>query len=375
MRLSAAAAMLCGVLVLTPVTAAAAAATASTSDLEYVALGDSYSAGYGLLPLSADSPAPGCYQAEVDYPRLVASALGLDLQDRTCAGAVTANIRDTPQVTGSGTAPVQSDALSASTDIVTVTIGGNDLGFASIAGYCVALTANGPIAGDPSLDNCKDHYNPSPGVDQLIDLLDSTVVPALAETFALIAAKAPNATVYVIGYPTIAPDAANIRQPEPPGCFTTAIGDGNPPFPVNSFPYTQTDTLYLHYIEKELDARIQAAATTQGFTYLPTWAASALHSVCADDPHIFGITLTTDAQDGEPTPLPGIYLVRGALHPNTEGVDFFTSTIVAAIQADRTRPALADTGGPDLVLPLGALAAGLLAVGLLLARRPRRSGR
>ena len=373
MRLIPGAVILVGLALLAPSTTAAAATSSTTAGLEYVALGDSYSAGYGLLPLSPTSPASGCYQAEVDYPHLVATALGLDLDDRSCAGAVTANIRDTPQVTGSGTAPVQSDALSASTDIVTVTIGGNDLGFASIAGYCVALTANGPIAGDPSLDNCKDHYNPSPGVDQLIDLLDSTVVPALAETFALIAAKAPNATVCVIGYPTIAPDAANIRQPEPPGCFTTAIGDGNPPFPVNSFPYTQTDTLYLHYIEKELDARIQAAATTQGFTYLPTWAVSALHSVCADDPHIFGISLTTDAQDGEPTPLPGIYLVRGALHPNTEGVDFFASTIIAAIEADRTRPALADTGGPDLLLPLGALAAGLLAAGVLLARRSRRA--
>lgn len=374
MRLAPGAAILVGLILLAPSTAAAAA-TSSTEGLEYVALGDSYSAGYGLLPLSSDSPAPGCYQAEVDYPRLVASALGLDLQDRTCAGAVTANIRDTPQVTSGGTAAVQSDALSASTDIVTVTIGGNDLGFASIAGYCVALTANGPIAGDPSLDNCKDHYNPSPGVDQLIDLLDSTVAPALAETFALIAQKAPNATVYVIGYPTIAPDAANIRQPEPPGCFTTAIGNGNPPFPVNSFPYTQTDTLYLHYIEKELDARIQAAATTQGFTYLPTWAASALHSVCADDPHIFGITLTTNPQDGAPTPLPNIYLVRGALHPNTEGVALFTSTIVAAIQADRARPALADTGGPSLLLPLGVIAAGLLAAGVLLTRGTRASAR
>ena len=93
----------------------------------------------------------------------------------------------------------------------------------------------------------------------------------------------------------------------------------------------------------------------------------------SDDPHIFGITLTTDAQDGEPTPLPGIYLVRGALHPNTEGVDFFASTIIAAIEADRARPALADTGGPDLLLPLGALAAALLAAGVALARRSRRA--
>ena len=171
MRLIPGAVILVGLALLAPSTTAAAATSSTTAGLEYVAMGDSYSAGYGLLPLSPTSPATGCYQAEVDYPHLVATALGLDLDDRSCAGAVTANIRDTPQVTGSGTAPVQSDALSASTDIVTVTIGGNDLGFASIAGYCVALTANGPIAGDPSLDNCKDHYNPSPGVDQLIDLL------------------------------------------------------------------------------------------------------------------------------------------------------------------------------------------------------------
>jgi hypothetical protein len=76
MRLIPGAVILVGLAILAPSTTAAAATSSTTAGLEYVALGDSYSAGYGLLPLSPTSPATGCYQAEVDYPHLVATALG-----------------------------------------------------------------------------------------------------------------------------------------------------------------------------------------------------------------------------------------------------------------------------------------------------------
>lgn len=69
-----------------PATAAAYDAPDATSGLEYVALGDSYSAGFGLIPYS-ETPAAGCYQALADYPHLVAAELGLTLDDRTCSGA------------------------------------------------------------------------------------------------------------------------------------------------------------------------------------------------------------------------------------------------------------------------------------------------
>ncbi|MFB2583727.1 SGNH/GDSL hydrolase family protein [Herbiconiux liukaitaii] len=190
----------------------------------YVALGDSYSAGFGLTPFS-EVPASGCFQALENYPHLVAAELGLELEDRTCSGAVTANIRDTPQVTitQAGTAPVQSASLSADTDVVTVTIGGNDLGFSTVAETCVAESATGPLVLDVlgvGLANCKDYYAPvvdGVEVDRLKYLLDTTVAPALDETFALIEEKAPNAKVFVIGYPAITPDLAEVPAG---GCYS-----------------------------------------------------------------------------------------------------------------------------------------------------------
>ncbi|HWR84749.1 MAG TPA: SGNH/GDSL hydrolase family protein, partial [Rhodoglobus sp.] len=331
--------------------------------LEYVALGDSYSAGFGLLPVAGDEPASGCYQAAQNYPHRVALALGLQLKDVTCSGAVTANIRDTPQVTitGAGTAAVQSDALSASTDIVTVTIGGNDLGFSSVAARCLTDSASGPPLSLPGFANCKDYYNPVPGVDQLIYTLDTAVTPALQQTFALIRQKAPNARVFVVGYPTIAPDFAQIP---PSGCFSSPFGSGTPPYPENTFPYTQTDTLYLHHIEHELDDAIQTAAADHGFTFIPTWDATQTHSACSSDPYIWGITLTQNAADGTPTGLPGLYVKLGALHPDQDGVAFLSSQVESAIRGHleaeaaataAARPQLAATGAGADWLPAACM--------------------
>lgn len=360
-------------------TAPAAAASGELDGLEYVALGDSYSAGFGLLPFS-DQPAAGCYQAEQNYPHRVADALGLVLNDRTCSGAVTANIRDTPQltITGAGTAPVQSDSLSATTDIVTVTIGGNDLGFSSVAARCIALDAAGPPPGVPGFDSCKAFYNPLPNVDTLIETLDVTVSPALLQTFALIKAKAPNARVFVVGYPSIAPDFVNIPTPQPPGCFTAPVGPSglNPPYPQDTFPYMQVDTLYLHKIEKALDDAIEAAAVANGFTFVPTWDATQSRSACSPDRYVAGITLTDDASDGTPTGITGVYAKLGVLHPNEAGVAFLQTQVVAAIRAgfglDAPEPAgLPATGAEVGTLWLAALA--LLVTGAVLALGRRRA--
>jgi LPXTG-motif cell wall-anchored protein len=333
----------------------AAAAPAPSPDdspvgKSYVALGDSYSAGFGLTPYG-DEPAPGCFQADQNYPHLVAESLGLVLDDRTCSGAVTANIRDTPQptITGAGTAPVQSDSLSADTDIVTVTIGGNDLGFADVAETCVAESAQGPLLLDvlgADLPNCKQFYAPVVDgieLDRLTYLLDNTVTPALDETFALISEKAPNAEVFVIGYPAITPDAAN--QPAG-GCFSSPLGTGpnpfEPPFPANAFPFTEVDTLYLHGTEARLDTAIGASAEAHGAHYISTLPLTQTHSACAPDGEAFisGITLSTTG--GTPTPDPGLFVALGALHPNEAGVGFLAEQVSSAVTE-----ALAGDGGGD----------------------------
>lgn len=93
-------AVLVGLLIAVPAVPALSASPGELDGFEYVALGDSYSAGFGLIPFSASSPFSaippsdpnGCYQAEANYPHLVATELGLAVDDQTCSGAISANL-------------------------------------------------------------------------------------------------------------------------------------------------------------------------------------------------------------------------------------------------------------------------------------------
>jgi lysophospholipase L1-like esterase len=89
------------------------------SGSRYVALGSSFAAGPGISPI-VDAPAG---RSGNNYPHLVAQELGLDLVDVSYSGATTAHLLDTPQ----DAAPPQLEAVSADTQLVTITAGGNDL--------------------------------------------------------------------------------------------------------------------------------------------------------------------------------------------------------------------------------------------------------
>jgi lysophospholipase L1-like esterase len=91
----------------------------------YVALGSSYAAGPGIDPLI--DRAAG--RSGRNYPHLLAQALGAALTDATVSGATTATILKTHQRTLGRTRPPQVRAVHADTDLVTVTAGGNDLGY------------------------------------------------------------------------------------------------------------------------------------------------------------------------------------------------------------------------------------------------------
>jgi lysophospholipase L1-like esterase len=332
-------------MVAVPVAASAAPADTSLAGKTYVALGDSYSAGYGLTPLTG-APVAGCAQAAVDYPHQLAAAYGLQLTDVTCAGAWATNMTE-PQVTPAGTADPQVDALSADTDIVTVTLGGNDLGFSDVAAACVALSATGPVAGtdpnDPFQDpNCEGIFVQG-GVDTLAQRLADVVVPDIAAGLAAIRAAAPNATVFVVGYPAITPDAANTPAD---GCFTSPI-DNLQPVP-DSFPFTDTDVPYLHQIEEQLDAAVQQQAAAAGFTYVPTFDATLGHSACAsaDEQYVEGVTLASDLTSAVP----------GSLHPNATGVAFIAAQLAPLFEAAFPAPTPTPTPTPTATTAAAALA-------------------
>ncbi|CAM5308712.1 hypothetical protein STENM327S_06087 [Streptomyces tendae] len=93
-----------------------ATAHATPATLDYVALGDSYSAGSGVLPVDPTNLL--CLRSTANYPHVIAATTGAHLKDVTCGAAQTAHFS---QAQYPGVAP-QLDALDAGTDLVTLTI-------------------------------------------------------------------------------------------------------------------------------------------------------------------------------------------------------------------------------------------------------------
>lgn len=308
---------------------AAWAAPLPSSGLDYVALGDSYAVGLALGTIEGD--VPGCGQTDASYPRQLAAALELDLTDVTCSGATTANILTTPQVTADGTNQIQGNSLNAGTDVVTLTIGGNDLGFSSIIQSCLAASGSGPLLFANAIANCTSIYAPSGGVDTLSAAVNGPVTASLTATLAKINELAPNAQVFVVGYPALMPDAVNIPTL---GCFTSFTGLSS------AFPFTGVDTAYLHDIQAQLDTAMLTTATAAGASFVPLLASSVAHSPCANNQDAF---------------VNGASLNPGAMHPNALGAAFMAAQATDAVQAAFTAPTIAP-GSTSFGLPVDAAA-------------------
>ena len=112
---------------------------------EYVALGDSYAALGQVFPGDWSGGPPQCVRTGDAYPGVVADALRpARFVNATCAGGLIDHLwgpRD-------GVVPPQFDALGSDTDLVTLSIGGNDVGLADVILSCVIpppLGAAGPL--------------------------------------------------------------------------------------------------------------------------------------------------------------------------------------------------------------------------------------
>lgn len=89
--------------------------------MRLVALGSSFAAGPGLQPYKNTQAA----RSERNYASLLAERLGADLTDLTSSGSTLLNITDSPQ----GTFLPQIESVPPDADIVTITSGGNDMGY------------------------------------------------------------------------------------------------------------------------------------------------------------------------------------------------------------------------------------------------------
>jgi lysophospholipase L1-like esterase len=158
----------------------------------YVAMGSSFAAGPGILPAQPGTPAR-CTRSTRNYASLLAARLGLALDDQSCGGATTAHI------TGPWSElPAQVDAVNADTRLVTVTIGGNDVGYVMnlFAASCGGgtFTVQGRTISCPALR--------PPGAEAYARLEAS-----LREIAAAVRTRAPRARLVFVQYLKLVPDA------------------------------------------------------------------------------------------------------------------------------------------------------------------------
>lgn len=174
----------------------------------YVALGSSMAAGPGIRPRAAGAPWRSGRSAR-NYAHLIAGRYDYDLVDVTFSGATTANVL-TERQRG---APPQLDALDGSESLVTITIGGNDVGYVPLL---MAASLPRPLRRLPLLG------------DRISELLDpdarnqalATVFESLCAVGRAVRQRSGGARILFVDYLTMLPPAG---APAPP--LSTADAD------------------------------------------------------------------------------------------------------------------------------------------------------
>jgi lysophospholipase L1-like esterase len=219
----------------------------------YVALGDSYTSA-PLVPNQVGRPI-GCARSDRNYPSLVAAAIRVSaFRDESCASARTEHMTAPQRVPFAGVHGPQFDGLHPGAALVTVGIGGNDVGLVEAAITCGQL---GVLA--PTGTACRNHFARPDGGDRLAEQIAATA-PRIAATLEGIHARAPNARVLIVGYPDVAP--RNGRS-----CYPLV-------------PLSPDDIAYLDGMLRATNAMIAGQAALHDAEYVDTYDDSIGHDVC-----------------------------------------------------------------------------------------------
>jgi lysophospholipase L1-like esterase len=218
-----------------------------------VALGDSYGAGVGSYIYFNDGT--DCFRSPFAYPSQIAAAKDLSLTLAACSGATTFDVLDE-----------QLELIKPGTNYVTITVGGNDVGFRTAISQC-ALPG--------WLGNC------SATIAAGLNTLRTDLPDRLARVYSEVKERAPGATVVVTGYPLL----FNETDCNPLTFFTAA-----------EMKAINSGTI-------ELNAAIQKAATEAGFRFVDAVPAFIGHAWCDPHPWINGLT----------------FPVVNSFHPNIAG--------------------------------------------------------
>jgi lysophospholipase L1-like esterase len=265
-----------------------AASGVPASAATYVGLGDSAASG-PVIPNQIPAPL-GCWRSDHDFAHVAAQSLATSLKDVSCSGAKTDNMWSAQNVF-LGPNPPQFDALTNDARLVTLQIGGNDIGFGEIRDACTTASPYG--------HPCRDRYAPNwpEGQDVLADRIAATA-PKVAAVLQAIHERAPAARVLVVGYAAILPDTGY-------GCWPQVA-------------FAWQDVPYLRATHKALNAVLAAQAADHNATYVDAYSASIGRDACQSY-FVRWVEPTVPLNPAAP------------LHPNARGMRGIAATVLSAI--------------------------------------------
>ena len=215
----------------------------------YVALGDSYASAAGVAPFVVGSP-PACSRSTLNFAHDLAAELEpTSFTDVTCSGADTSDFSASQSP---GVAP-QLDAVTSKTRLVTMTIGGNDEGVFTNSFFGCATISATDVLGNP----CERKYGTT-----FTDAIRTKTYPNVVKALKAVKAKAPAATVVIVGYPEILPEVGRLS------CYA-------------SMPISMGDVPWLNHEQDVLNEVIAKAAKQTGARFIDMAPSSAGHDACA----------------------------------------------------------------------------------------------
>jgi len=272
-------------------TAFSTTAWAATPGLRYVALGDSYAAGTGAGSyITGDTS--GCYRSTKGYPWLIAAAGGYALDYQACSGAVIADV-EAKQL------PALTDSNKPAAAMVTVTVGGNDLNFASTMSTCLGTNTTA----------CLNAVNAAEA--KIADPSAAGIPARLTALFTSVKTMAPSAKIVATAYPKLfnGKDCSLLTS------FTSG-------------EMTALNTAATHLATATADA---AKAADIGFAVVQTPFTG--HEVCSSSPWINNVKLFSQYE---------------SFHPNANGYLYgYKAAVTTALNASTTTttPMTVTTGG------------------------------
>jgi PKD repeat protein/lysophospholipase L1-like esterase len=295
----------------------------------YVALGDSYSSGEGVPPFESgtDTSLDQCHRSTAAYSRLLVERHAGGIIPATvafwaCSGSVISDFYSTNHSWAE--MPQLERLLPGDATLVTLGIGGNDIGFAHIAETCLRVTAAWFPQNKNYKAECRNALN-----NQTMAKIANLDVGSLYEQ---IRSAAPHAEVYVMGYPRVLPgnpsSACKAQAYREDGSKATSTPWGS----TSGFIGIETeideqDAIWMDTVIERLNGEIAIAAAASGFHYVENTNAFEGHDICSNNTDSSDRPWAHDLVLEDSANMPSAF----SFHPNAEGQEAMETDLYSAI--------------------------------------------